>query len=189
MGDLARAVSFTDVLRAALTVEPDDGTARQMLRWVSETTDLDDIRRRPNMSRFLKMSAVAIAAMALLATAAGCQLASSALGGSQWRLTGWTVSSIDPAAVTITLSFKDGQVSGNSGVNSYGGPYTLGPGGAIEFGPLAMTEMAGPEPAMRAEQAYQALLSQVTAYTITGGELKLYDKNGNEQLIFRPVGE
>lgn len=134
----------------------------------------------------------AIAALLLLAAAlgvlGGCSSATAdPLKGTQWKLTAWTVDSIDPATVTITMKFADGQVSGNSGVNSYGGPYTLGAGNAITLGPLAMTEMAGPEPAMRAESAYQALLAQVGSFKIAGGKLTLYDKNGNESLIFDPA--
>jgi heat shock protein HslJ len=96
---------------------------------------------------------------------------------------------MDPASVTITMKFADGQVSGNSGVNSYGGPYTAGPGGSLTLGALAMTEMAGPEPAMRAESAYQTLLAQVGSFKLADGKLTLFDKGGNESLIFEPAAK
>jgi heat shock protein HslJ len=48
-----------------------------------------------------------------------------------------------------------------------------------------MTEMAGPEPAMRAESAYQQLLAQVGSYKVADGSLTLYDKGGNESLVFQ----
>jgi len=108
----------------------------------------------------------------------------NSLDGTQWKLTGWTLSSLNPADFTITANFADGQISGNSGVNSYGGPCTVGPGDAFMAGQLASTEMAGPEPAMRAESAYMTLLSQARSYKIAGGVLTLYDTGGNESLIF-----
>lgn len=106
------------------------------------------------------------------------------LDGTQWSLSEWTVSSLDPARLTITAQFADGQISGNSGVNSYSGPYTAGPGDAFSVGPLASTMMAGPEPAMRAETAYTTLLGQAKSYSVSDGMLTLYDQGGNESLIF-----
>jgi hypothetical protein len=41
--------------------------------------------------------------------------------GTQWRLTEWTLSSLNPRDFDITAEFADGKVSGHGGVNSYGG--------------------------------------------------------------------
>jgi heat shock protein HslJ len=73
-------------------------------------------------------------------------------------------------------------------VNSYGGPYALGPGSAFSVGQIASTEMAGPEPAMRAEGAYVTLLGQARAYRVEAGRLTLLDAGGNESLIFEAAG-
>jgi heat shock protein HslJ len=113
-----------------------------------------------------------------------CSLAGNPLDWSRWRLAGWTISSIDPAQVTITAEFAAGRLTGNSGVNSYSGPYQIGPGNAFSAGPLAGTLMAGPEPAMRAESAYLTLLGQAKSYRLANGKLTLYDQGGNESLIF-----
>ena len=138
------------------------------------------------MNRRSSSIAAALLLVAALGAAGGCSPAGvDPLSGTQWRLTGWSISSIGPASVTITAKFADGQISGNSGVNSYGGPYSVGPGGSITLGALAMTEMAGPEPAMRAESAYQQLLAQVGSYKVADGSLTLYDKGGNESLVFQ----
>lgn len=141
------------------------------------------------MNRFFRILAtlvlIAIAVMGL----AGCIPTGDSLQGTEWKLTGWTVSSIDPASVTITAKFADGQLSGNSGVNSYSGPYKAGPGGAFSAGPLAATEMAGPEPAMRAETAYLTLLGQAKSYKVTGSQLTLFDSGANESLIFARSGK
>lgn len=106
------------------------------------------------------------------------------LDKTEWNLIGWTLSSLNPNDFKITAKFADGKISGNSGVNSYGGAYKIGPGDTFLAGPLASTMMAGPEPAMRAENAYLTLLGQAKSYKIANGKLTLYDANGNESLIF-----
>lgn len=110
------------------------------------------------------------------------------LDGTRWRLSEWTLSSLDPADFTITARFADGQISGNSGVNSYSGTYQAGSGDAFSLGQIAVTEMGGQEPAMRAEAAYLTLLSQAKSFKLTGGRLTLYDQGRNESLLFEAAG-
>ena len=132
--------------------------------------------------------AVAVSAgltLALGVVACGSGPSSHALDGTSWRLSGWTLDSISPDQFTITAAFAHGRVSGSSAVNTYGGPYTTGPGSAFRVGQLASTEMAGTELAMRAEGAYIALLTAARSYKLAGGALTLYDAHGNESLIFR----
>ena len=115
---------------------------------------------------------------------AACARGHSELEGTRWRLVAWTLSSLDAQAFDITAAFADGQIGGHGGVNRYGGPYTLGSRHAFAAGPLASTEMAGPEPAMRAEGAYLTLLGQARAYRVEAGRLTLLDAGGHESLIF-----
>ena len=49
--------------------------------------------------------------------------------------------------------------------------------------------MAGPEPAMRAEGAYLKLLGQASSYKVVASQLILYDKGGNESLIFEAANK
>ena len=122
-----------------------------------------------------------------LLTGAGCGGSGTtkpALGGTVWRLSEWTLSSLDPSDFTITARFADGGISGKSAVNTYGGSYTAGPGAAFAVGDLASTNMAGAEPDMRAEAAYLKLLAGARSYKQVGGGLTLFDQNGNESLIF-----
>jgi heat shock protein HslJ len=131
------------------------------------------------------LSGAAILLVALsLAALVGCSRGGNPLDGTQWRLSNWTLSSLSPADFTITAEFADGQISGSSGVNSYSGPCSLGPSDAFAVGPLSSTEMAGLEPAMRAEGAYMTLLGQARSYELTEGRLTLFDEGGNESLIF-----
>lgn len=137
------------------------------------------------------MKAIGLLLLAtLLVGIIGCEnnsnsTASSPLNGTLWNLTAWTLSSLNPADFTITANFANGQISGNSGVNTYSGPYKqLGSGDAFSVGPLVSTEMGGSEPAMRAEDAYLTLLGQAKSYKMADGKLTLYDQGGNESLIF-----
>lgn len=140
--------------------------------------------------RLLTALFVILALSVTLLAVAGCGGSGSdapTLDGTAWGLSGWTLSSLDPADFTITAQFADGRISGKSAVNTYSGPYTEGPGDAFSVGALISTNMAGPEPDMRAEQAYLELLSQAKSYTLDGGVLTLFDQNGNESLIFAAV--
>lgn len=136
---------------------------------------------------------MAIAAMLVVAVAvgalAGCGRGQPALDGTQWRLTEWTLSSLDARDFDITAGFADGKISGHSGVNSYGGPYTVGARQSFKVGSIASTEMAGPELAMRAEGAYLTLLGQARSYRVEAGRLTLLDAGGNESLIFVAAGK
>jgi heat shock protein HslJ len=114
---------------------------------------------------FISLAAMPVIALALIALI-GCARGRSELEGTQWRLTEWTLSSLSPRDFDITAEFADGKVSGHGGVSSYGGPYTLGPRHAFSVGQLASTQMAGPEPAMRAEGAYFKLLGQARSYRV-----------------------
>ena len=127
---------------------------------------------------------VALSVLMLVACARG----QSALDGTRWRLTEWTLSSLNPRDFNITAEFADGMISGHGGVNSYGRPYTLGMRRAFSVGQLASTQMAGAEPAMRAEGAYLTLLGQARSYRVEAGRLTLLDAGGNESLSFEAAG-
>ena len=142
------------------------------------------------------MAAAVLLTVALAAAvAAGCGSSSggsggggsapaASLAGTSWKLTGWSASSLDPIDFTITAEFKDGRIGGTSAVNQYGGPYTAGDDGSFSTGELVSTMMAGPEPDMRAEQAYLKLLPQAKKFTVDGKTLTLSDASGNELLIY-----
>lgn len=94
------------------------------------------------------------------------------------------MSDLEPAEFGIRAEFKNGRVSGNSGVNTYSGTYNCGPGSAFEVNKLAVTLMAGPERAMRAESVYLALLEEAESFEVTGDRLLLHDGRGNPSLVF-----
>ena len=135
------------------------------------------------------LSALALLISISMFALVGCSNTPNALDGTQWKLTGWTLNSLNPADFTITAKFTNGQIAGSSGVNTYSGAYKLGPGNAFSVEQVASTLMAGPEPAMRAETTYMALLGQAKSYSISGATLTLYDKGGNESLILEATGK
>jgi heat shock protein HslJ len=138
------------------------------------------------MDTRIKATTLVLVALAVALTIAGCVGigGTASLDDTSWRLTGWSLSSLDPNAFTITAVFADGKISGTSAVNSYGGSYATGPGDAFSVSEMGSTLMAAEEPAMRAETAYTTLLGQAKKYTFKAGTLTLFDANGNESLVF-----
>jgi heat shock protein HslJ len=133
------------------------------------------------------LAAIWVVGVAVIALA-GCSRGHAALDGTQWKLTEWTLSSLNPRDFDVSARFADGKISGHSGVNSYGGPYTVGSRQSFKVGPIASTEMSGSASAMRAEGAYLTLLGQARAYRVEAGRLTLLDAGGNESLIFEAAG-
>jgi heat shock protein HslJ len=102
-------------------------------------------------------------------------------GGAADLLAGaeWTVTDLDgqplPAEAGVTIGFAaDGGISGRSGCNRYAGRAELSDGG-LRIGPLALTRMACPEPAMQIEAAMMAALAAVERFEIAAdGTLVLH---------------
>lgn len=142
--------------------------------------------QRAALATAVVKAVVVVGALALFVVAGcgGAEPDEHGLDGTVWRLTGWPSSSIDPAEFTITAAFENGQVSGSSAVNSYSGPYTTGADDAFFVGDMASTMMAGPEPAMNAEQEYLTRLDGAATYKLVGGTLTLFDEFGDESLVF-----
>jgi heat shock protein HslJ len=77
------------------------------------------------------------------------------------------------AGTTITMVFDaDGQVSGNSGCNTYSGGYSVN-GNKIAVGPLMTTRMACPDDVMTQEQQFLAALAGAETWSVRGDTLEL----------------
>lgn len=83
----------------------------------------------------------------------------------------------DPSSAPVTLEIAAASASGSAGVNRYMSTITATAEGALDFGPIGSTMMAGPPAAMKAEQAYLAALETVTGYRVTDDELALYSQD------------
>jgi len=144
---------------------------------------------KATMTRASKtLAAVLLIAVSMVAVV-GCSAAGNSLDGTQWKLTGWTLGSLSASDFAISAKFDGGRISGSGGVNRYSGPCQIGPGEAFSARPLATTRIAGPEPAMRAEDGYLGLLAKAKSYKMTDGKLILYDERGNESLTFEAASQ
>jgi len=83
------------------------------------------------------------------------------------------------AGSTLTLVFTATEVSGDSGCNTYSGPFETSGTDAITLGPLASTLRACADPAIGTqEQQYLAALELAKTYQVTGNELTLFREGG-----------
>lgn len=107
----------------------------------------------------------------------------SKLEGHTWVLTNYNdIPSI--AGHQPTLQLEDGQVSGTTGCNHYGGSYQI-KGDSIHFEALFNTEMAclDPEGIMKQEQVYLGLLRATSRLEIDDLVLTLFTETGQD-LVF-----
>ena len=85
----------------------------------------------------------------------------------------------------ISLQFSDGgNVTGNSGCNSYSGTYTVS-GNNININGFAVTLMYCGDPGvMTLEQTYLTVLPMMKVYKISGDQLTLSDGTGNITMVY-----
>lgn len=103
--------------------------------------------------------------------------------------TSWSLSTIDETAALqgtlVTLAFADGQVSGSSGCNSYGGSYKVD-GEKITIRSLVSTLMACQDTGiMEQEQTYMQYLQNAQIYQIDSDQLQITTVDG-KALVFTP---
>ena len=88
----------------------------------------------------------------------------------------------------ITADFApDGNLTGNSGCNTYRAEYTTG-SGAILVGQVITTKMACEEEVMKQEAAYLELIETIYRAEMNQSELVLFDYHDDEILVFSPGG-
>ena len=109
----------------------------------------------------------------------------TSLDGTSWILRDYGVTTLRDD-LTISAQFKDGQVAGSSGCNTYSGSYQLDKD-KITFGPLATTMMACLEPSdvMELERIFLEWMSDAQTYDLTTDQLKVFRADG-EALTFIP---
>jgi heat shock protein HslJ len=117
---------------------------------------------------------ISIFAIMLSACAGSSPTSQSDLEGTTWVLTALNQNRpIEGTQPSIT--FEDGQVSGNASCNSYGGGYQVN-GDAISFDALFNTEMycMEPEGTMDQEQTYLELLGSAQRFELVDGVLTIF---------------
>jgi heat shock protein HslJ len=140
--------------------------------------------------KFSLSSLLAAAFAIVLAACGGTQPGgqtggSPSLAGTAWQLS--TLLGQPPIEGSeVTLSFQDGEVGGRAGCNSFGGQFSVGNDGSLNFQNLYNTEMfcMEPEGVMDQELAFLQTLSQASSYSITNDTLELKNAAGETILSF-----
>ncbi len=112
------------------------------------------------------------------------------LTSGEWQMVfyqdadGNTVPALDGTEVTAVFG-TNGQVTGDSGCNSYFGSYTTD-GQTISVGPPGLTMMYCETPVgvMDQESGYLAALEGAASYQISGNDLTLHTEDGNVSVRF-----
>ena len=144
------------------------------------------------MKRIKPLALVAAILVALVALVSGCGGNDEAVNSpgmleGTWNLVTLNGSAAD-ATVPTTMSLNGGEATGNSGVNTFNGPYKAPSDGVLTFGTLASTMMAGPENAMQQEQDFLKALSATKKFTTDNGNLVLMDDNETKLAVLEPAG-
>lgn len=121
----------------------------------------------------IRTIATTILMVALLALPA---MAQSSLAGTSWR---FIEVAGTPVGVATQISFgNDGNVSGNSGCNSFHGRYG-GDGSGLTFSNMGWTRMLCPDaPTMSVETAIQSALAGTRSFTIVERTLHILGADG-----------
>jgi heat shock protein HslJ len=106
---------------------------------------------------------------------------------------GWNVTSMSTGAAVqspatgsaLTLEFVDGRTSGNSGCNTFDGPFEVSGIDGIALGPFRSTRRACADPVLSTqEQQYRAALELARTYRVTGEQLTLFRAGGTIAATF-----
>lgn len=124
--------------------------------------------------------------LALLLAACG-QNSGSDLAGTQWTLA--SLNGTRPIGnQPITLQFKQTELGGFSGCNSYSGQYQVHEGQIVfPMPPGIATILMACEPMsiMEQETTYHQALNNATNYQVVGDRLELMDAQGQRLLTFK----
>ena len=113
-----------------------------------------------------------------------------ALDGTEWVLISLNRSNLIAGSHT-TLGFAEGQFSGFSGCNNYGGEYAAANEGILTIPEIMTTEKdcLTPDGILEQEQDYQKTLRNAAAYRVTDDRLEIDDASGETTLAFTQQAE
>jgi heat shock protein HslJ len=115
---------------------------------------------------------------------AACTGGSSASIEGQWKLVSYgSTSDQIPAVpdVETSIEFKDGQMSGNVGCNSFSGEYTVD-GDTITFGPV-MSTMMYCEAVADQESGTLAVMQGSAPFVLDGNTLTITSEDGASSIV------
>ena len=106
------------------------------------------------------------------------------LSGVEWVLRRWSPGEPAPAQPEVTLSYRDGRISGRAGCNGYFASATGEAPGEIAVGPAGATRMACPPEAMAVETRFLGILPRIDRYAFLSGQLTLsYEQDGTRRFL------
>jgi len=107
------------------------------------------------------------------------------LAGVDWKVTSFNNNRQAVVGVlgesSITMSFKEGKVSGSAGCNNFHGTYST-EGSKLQLGPLATTRRACEEPLMTQEREFLAALASAVTWSIDGNVLDMHRADGERAI-------
>lgn len=120
------------------------------------------------------------------------KISAADLNGTTWTLIDLNFD-LQPALADtpVTISFKDRQISGSGGCNTYTGSFTLGVDNpfVMTISPVAATKKACPDPTLSQETAYFTALEHTSQWGYQVGDLTISYDNGQgglNTLVFAP---
>ncbi len=118
--------------------------------------------------------------------------AAAELEGTRWKLDSYVNGQGEAADVLpyaeITIEFKDGQVGGSAGCNTYFATYEV-EGNSLTIGPVVSTMMAC-EPAVNEQETqYLAALGSAASYQVTDNKLQIANVDGETVLTLETEPE
>ncbi len=112
------------------------------------------------------------------------------LSDSSWKLISYTpagqLQSKDAAGMVTLMFDKNGEVTGNTGINSYTATWKLDGTNLIISQPTT-TKMNGPDFMKQQEATYTSLLGSVAGFTLSADQLDLVNGAGEPVLSFVPI--
>lgn len=162
----------------ALTIGPDIASTQMACPAPQMAVERAYLTRLPKVASYeiagdtLTLSDEEGAALLLFQATEGAE----AIQGA-WEVTGYyagtAITSVLGGA-TLTAEFRDGTVSGNTGCNTFNGPYQID-GENITIGPLTTTLAACPTPELDQQQAnYLNALALARTFEVAAGRLDLF---------------
>ena len=125
------------------------------------------------------MKKLLVGLLAVLFLAACTGKTSASIQGT-WKLVSYNQTPAVPNVET-SIEFKDGQLSGNVGCNSFGGDYTVD-GNTITFSPVISTMMFCADVAEQ-ESSTLAVLQKTTTFMLDGNSLTITSVDGNSSIV------
>jgi heat shock protein HslJ len=161
----------------SLTIGPDIGSTLKACPDAETAVEQEYLGALPNVASYTIENGVLALTNADGSTTLEFEVTDAAAGIlGDWTVTGYYTGdaiSSPVGGVTLTATFAEDSMSGDSGCNTFNGPYTLD-GDAITIGPLASTLTACPSDELNQQEAeYLTALGTATSYTLTGDRLDL----------------